>query len=107
MANDSGLVGVACPTVSACYAVASYTNNGPSLTLVEQWNGTGTSTPAATGRPVAPGALPAACLRANMPGSLPVSGRIPATAWPRFRADSFLDRADSPLPASRIWCGAG
>jgi len=108
VAVDSGSpVGVACPTVSACYAVASYTNNGPSLTLVEQWNSTGTSTQAATGQPAAPGALPAACLRAHMPGSLPVSGRIPATAWPRFRADSFLDRAGSPLPASRIWCGAG
>jgi hypothetical protein len=110
VANDSGLVGVACPTVSACFAVASYTNNGanlPNLTLVEQWNQTGTSTQAATGRPVAPGALPAACLRARMPGSLPISGRIPAVTWSLFRAGSFLGRAVSPSPASRIWCGTG
>ena len=105
VANDSGLEGVACPTASACFAVASYTNNGlnlPNLTLVEQWNQTGTSTQAATGLPVAPGALPAACLRAGMPGSLPISGRIPAGAWSRFRADSFLSRAGSlwrPSPA--------
>ena len=110
MANDSGLVGVACPTVSACFAVASYTNNGlnlPNLTLVEQWNQTGTSTQAAAGQPVAPGVLPAACLRARMPGSLPISGRNPAAAWSRFRAGSFLGRAGSPSPASRIWCGTG
>jgi len=30
-----GFPGVACPTVSACYALASYTNDGPSLTLAE------------------------------------------------------------------------
>jgi len=59
VANDSGLVGVACPIVSACYAVASYATNGPNLTLAERWNQAGTSTEAATGRPVAPGALPA------------------------------------------------
>src|SRR6516165_8261818 len=104
VAVDSGSpVGVACPTVSACYAVGAYTNNGPTfanLTLAEQWNPTGTSVQAATARPVAPGALPAACLRARMPGSLPISGRIPAVAWSRFRAGS-------PSPASRIWCGTG
>jgi hypothetical protein len=106
-AYDIGFPGVACPTPSACYAVASYTNNGPSLTLVEQWNPTGTSTRAAAGRPVAPGALPPACIRAGMPGSLPISVRIPAAAWSRSRAGSFLSRAGSPSPASRIWCGAG
>jgi hypothetical protein len=107
VAYDIGFPGVACPTSSACYAVASYTNNGPSLTLVERWNRTGTSTRAATGRSVAPGALPPACIRARMPGSLPISGRIPAAAWSRFRVGSFLSRAGSPSPASRIWCGAG
>ena len=111
VAVDSGSpVGVACPTVSACYAVGAYTNNGTTfanLTLAEQWNPTGTSTQAATGRPVAPGALPAACLRARTPGPLPLSGRIPAVAWSRFRAGSFLGRAGSPSPASRIWCGTG
>jgi hypothetical protein len=92
-AYDIGFPAVACPTVSACYAVASYTNNGPSLTLTERWNQTGTSTQAATGRPVALGALPAACLRARIPGSLPISGRISAVAWSRFRVGSFLSRA--------------
>jgi hypothetical protein len=92
VAYDIGFPGVACPTPSACYAVASYTNNGPSLTLVERWNRTGTSTQAATGRPVAPGALPPACLRARMPGSLSISGRSPAAAWSRFQVGSFLNR---------------
>jgi hypothetical protein len=107
VAYDIGFPGVACPTPSACFAVASYTNNGPSLTLTEQWNRTETSAQAATRRPVAPGALPPACLRARMPGSLPVSGRIPAAAWSRFRVGSPLSRAGSLSPASRIWCGAG
>jgi len=107
VAYDIGFPGVACPTTSACYAVASYTNNGPSLTLVERWNRTGTSTQVATGRSVAPGALPPACIRARMPGSLPISGRIPVAAWSRFRVGSFLSRVGSPSPASRIWCGAG
>jgi hypothetical protein len=98
---------VACPTLSVCYAVASYTNSGPSLTLTERWNQTGTSTHAATGRPVAAGALPPGCIRARMPGPHPSSGRIPAAAWSRYRADSFPHWAGSPSPASRIWCGAG
>ena len=90
--------------------MGAYTNSGPgfaNLTLAEQWNPTGTSVQAAAGRPVAPGALPAACLRARMPGSLPISGRSPAAAWSRFRAGSFPGRAGAPPPASRTWCGAG
>jgi hypothetical protein len=107
VAYDIGFPAVACPTVSACYAMASYTNNTPSVALAEQWNGTGTSPQAATGRAVAPSALPAGCFRGRIPGSLPIVGRSPAAAWSRFRADSFLGQAGSPSPASRIWCGAG
>ena len=107
VAYDIGFPGVACPTPSACHAVASYTNNGPSLTLAERWNQAGTRTQAATGRPVAPGASPAACLPARMPGSLPISGRIPAGGWSRLRVGGFLSRAGSPSPASCVWCGAG
>jgi hypothetical protein len=107
VAYDIGFPGVACPTPSTCYAVASYTNNGPSLTLVERWSQAGTRIQVAAGRPVAPGAPPPACLRARMPGSPPISGRISAAAWSRFRVGSFLGRAGSPSPASRIWCRAG
>jgi hypothetical protein len=111
VANDSGLVGaLACPTVSACFAVVSYTNDGfnlPNVTLAEQWNQTGTSAHAAAGMLVAPGALPIACLRARVPGSLLIGGRIPAVAWSRFGAGSFRGRTGSPSPASRMWCGAG
>jgi hypothetical protein len=98
--------GVACPTVTACIAVGAHFNL-TQVTLAEQWTQTGTSTQAATGRPVAPGALPAACLRAHMPGSLPISGRSPAAAWSRSRAGSFLGRAGSPSPTSRVWCRTG
>jgi hypothetical protein len=101
VAYDIGFPGVACPTPSACYAVASYTNNGPSATLTEQWNPPQTSTPAATG-PTAPGAPRPACL----PGALPSSGRIPAAAWSRFQAGTPLSPTGPQPPASRIWCGA-
>jgi hypothetical protein len=32
---------VSCPSLSACTLVGGYTNNGPKVTLVEQWNGGG------------------------------------------------------------------
>jgi hypothetical protein len=83
VAVDSGLVGVACPTVSACFAVCSYANNGSSpLTLAERWSRTGGGAQPAAGRPVAAGALPTA----GMAGSLLISGRIPAAARSRFRS---------------------
>jgi hypothetical protein len=106
VAYDIGFPGVACPTVSACYAVASYTNNGPSLTLVERWNQTGTSTQPAAGRSMTPGGMPLACIRARMPGSRPVSG-LATAPWSRFLAGSFPGRTGSPWPASRTRCGAG
>jgi len=79
VAYDIAPPGVACPAVSACYAVGSYANNGPSLTLAERWNGAGTSTQAAAGRPVAPGALPAACLRALPLPPLSARAKTPAS----------------------------
>src|SRR6516162_6866529 len=93
VANDIAPPGVACPTVSACFAVASYTNVS-NLTLAEQWNRTGTITQAVTGRPVAPGALPAACLRALPLPPLSASGQTPASdrRWP--------PAATLPTPAS-------
>jgi hypothetical protein len=103
---DIGFPGVACPSVSACFAVASYTNDGPSLTLTERWNRTRASTKVAADRPVGPGALPPACIGDPMPGSPPINGRIPAAAWSRFRFGSFLTRTGAPSPASRTWCGA-
>jgi len=107
LAYDIGFPGVACPTVSACYAVASYTNNGPSLTLVERWNRTGTSTQVAAVRSAGLSTLPSACNRVRMLGSLPLSGRIPAATWSRWRIGGFLGQDGTPSPASRLWCGAG
>jgi hypothetical protein len=112
VAFDIGFPGAACPTSSASYAVASYTNSGPSLTLTEQWNQTGTNTQAATGRRVAAGAWrPAPCLP---PASAPACwAHIPPTAgsqpraWSQYRAGSSPNWAGSLSPASRIWCGAG
>jgi hypothetical protein len=95
---DIGTPGVACPTVSSCFAVASYVNNGdPSLTLAEQWTGTPGSS-WATGNPAARGGAALACaispvlkfasaLRASR--VLPQRGSIPraltnrtSAAWP-------------------------
>ena len=45
---------VSCPTLSVCIAVGGYTNNGPKVTLAEQWNRDGGSAP------VADSSLPAA-----------------------------------------------
>jgi len=58
---DIGTPGVACPTVSSCFAVASYNNNGdPSLTLAERWTST-TASSSATRRPAAFGGPALAC----------------------------------------------
>jgi hypothetical protein len=58
---DIGTPGVACPTVSSCFAVASYNNNGdPSLTLAEQWTGTPGSS-SATENPAALSGAALAC----------------------------------------------
>jgi hypothetical protein len=40
LAFDSGLAGVACPSVSTCYAVGSYEIQDLTNTLIEQWDGT-------------------------------------------------------------------
>jgi hypothetical protein len=106
VAYDVAFPGVTCPTASVCYALSNYTNDGPGVSLVEQWNRTGTSTQGTVGRPVAPSAPPSACLRARMPRSLPGNGQIPAAASSRFRVGSPLSRTGSPSPANRIWCGA-
>jgi hypothetical protein len=98
VAYDIGFPGVACPNPSVCYAVASYTNNTPSVTLAEQWNQAETSAQAATGPTAAPRTLSRVCTRADMAVSLPVSGRIPAATGSRFRVGSIVGRAGSPPP---------
>jgi hypothetical protein len=42
-AYDIGLQAVSCPTQTVCTAVGGYRNDGPSVTLAEQWNGDGPS----------------------------------------------------------------
>src|SRR5215471_17246798 len=92
---DIGPPGVACPTVSSCFAVASYVNNGdPRLTLAEQWTGTPGSS-SANGNPAAPGGAALACaispvlkftgaLRASL--VLPQRGSIPRALTNRTSA---------------------
>lgn len=73
MTVDVGAPGVACPTSSACLAVASYTNNDPNLTLAEQWTRATTGSQSATSRLAARGALALACARSPLP--------MAASAW--------------------------
>src|SRR5262249_40993364 len=89
-AYDIGFPGLACPTPRASSALPSTPTNAPPPPPAGQGTRGETGPQAPTGRPVAPGALPPACIRAGMPGSLPISGRILATAWSRFRVGSFL-----------------
>ena len=95
---------VACPTLSACVAVASYTNNGPFVTLAEQWNGT------ATGSQPAPGHLAAArgpalgCANALLRAA--ASAQRPNLAQPRrsFSAEGLLNQATPAWPGTFGWC---
>jgi hypothetical protein len=87
---DLGFPGVACPTSSACFAVASYSNNGPHLTLAEQWNRTTSGSQPAASRLAAQGGLALAC--AQPPLNMAVS------AWRLNRARPWHWSAAQGLP---------
>jgi hypothetical protein len=103
-AYDLAPPAVACPAVSACIAVGGYTTNTPSLTLAEQWNGTGQSALPAKIRSVAPGTFPSACPRALLlrPQGWP---RTPASPQRWARAETLLNRASQAHRAGP-WCSA-
>ena len=48
-AGDIDPPAVSCPTLSLCTAAGGYTNNGPKVTLAEQWNRGGGSAPVTGG----------------------------------------------------------
>jgi hypothetical protein len=80
---------VACPSASACMAVAGYNTNTPNLTLAEQWNGNGQGALLPSSGPAALGSTPAR-LRALVPA---LSGGwqralAPPQRWSRERQPS-------------------
>jgi hypothetical protein len=97
---------VACPTSSSCTAAGSYTNNGPRVTLTEQWNGAGNSTQPTAGRSAAPGSPPSACARTLLLNPPSAGKRTPASPrhWPQAKTFSTASAAWSTRLA---WCRAG
>jgi hypothetical protein len=98
---------VACPTVSNCMAAGSYTNNGPRVTLTEQWNGAGNSTQPTAGRSVAPGSPPSACAPALLLKPPSAGGRTPVSPWHWSRAKTFSTPTSAVWSTRLAWCRAG
>ena len=98
---------VACPTPSSCMAAGGYTNNGPRVTLAEQWNGAGNSTQPTAGRSVAPGSPPSACAPALLLMPPSAGGRTPVSPWHWSRAKTFSTPASAAWSTRLAWCRAG
>jgi hypothetical protein len=97
VAYDIDPPAVACPSPVTCMAAGSYTNDGPRVTLTEQWNGAGSSAQPTASQPVASGGPASACpplcsSSSPLPGSNPP--RHP-WHWPRPETSS--------TPASAAW----
>ena len=99
VAADIGLPGVACPTLSACVAVANYTNNGPNLTLAELWNRSNSGSQPATGHLAARRGLALACARSPLSTAASASRLNPAQPWNRSPARLIRER-----PRQRAAC---
>ena len=98
---DIGFPGVACPTVSSCFAVASWKNNGdPSLTLAEQWtNASDSHLIPAPSSGLSPGP---AC-----PRPLPGTPLLPGALSPRLgSARPSLSRSALHWITPPPWCRA-
>ena len=103
VAADIGLPAVACPTLSACVAVAGYTNNGPNLTLAELWNRPTSGSQPATSHPAVRHGLALACTRS--PISIAASGWRPNPAPASHRSlAQGLNRTSPRRPGTPGWC---
>jgi hypothetical protein len=98
---------VACPTFSSCMAAGSYTNNGPRVTLTEQWNGAGNSTQPTASRSVAAGGSPSACVRTLLLNPPPAGGRTPVSPWHWSQAKTFSTPTSAVWPTRLARCRAG
>jgi hypothetical protein len=103
VAADIGLPAVACPTLSACAAVAGYTNNGPNLTLAVLWNRPNSGSQPATSHPAVRHGLTLACTPS--PLSIAASGWQPNPAQPSHRSlAQGLNRTSPRRPGTPGWC---
>jgi hypothetical protein len=104
VAADIGVPGVACPTLSACIAVASYTNNGPNLTLAEQWNRTTSGSQPFISHSAAHGSVARAC--AHSPFNMAMSAWLlnHAQPWRWSFAQGPLNQANPAAPGPLGWC---
>jgi hypothetical protein len=84
-ATDVGLPAVSCPVLSVCTAVGGYANDGPKVTLAEQWNRNGGSAPVAASSPPAAGSSVRPCALPLATGSM-ISERMVPSLWFRSRA---------------------
>jgi hypothetical protein len=98
----SGMAGppaVSCPTLTACTAVGDFRNDGPSVTLAEQWNGQAGSTAITTSSLKSGATSPNLCAR-------PLAFGSPQTLSPSFRIRPATQtaRARSRELRALQWC---
>jgi hypothetical protein len=96
VAADIGLPAVACPTFSACVAVASYTNNGPNLTLAELWNRPDSGSQPTTSHLAIRRGLALACARSPLSKAASAWQLGLAQPWHRSPAHRLLNQASRP-----------
>jgi hypothetical protein len=104
VAADIGLPAVACPTLSACVAVAGYTNNGPNLTLAELWNRPNSGSQPATSHPAVRHGFALACTRSPLSIAASAWRPNPAPASHRSPAQGLLNRTNPRRPGTLGWC---
>jgi hypothetical protein len=98
---------VACPSPVTCMAAGSYSNDGPRVTLTEQWIEGGSSAQPTTSRPVASGGPASACARAVLLNPLPAGEQTPASPWHWPRPETSSTPASAAWPTQLPWCRAG
>src|SRR6266571_2668152 len=98
---------VACPTSSSCTAAGSYMNNGPPVTLTEQWNGTGNSAQPTASRSVAPGSPPFACAPALLLRPPPAGKQTPVSPRHGSQPKTFSTPTSATWSTRLPWCRAG
>lgn len=98
-AYDVAAPAVSCPTLSVCTAVGGYTNDGPAVTLAEQWNGSGSTTATASNSLTAGSFSASACTRRLAAGR----SRPPSSGF-RFRPSIQTPRAASREIRALLGC---
>jgi hypothetical protein len=83
-ATDVGLPAVSCPTLSICTAVGGYANDGPMVTLAEQWNRNGGSAPVAASSAPTAGSSVRSCALPLATAAI-VADRMVSSQWVRSR----------------------